>query len=295
MIRRLLIRRTFTGWAALPLLVFVASVGAGGVEGQDPSPPYLVEPLTGDAAPLGPAGFEAPRLFADAPWQPPIVSALLPGAGQLAMGQRRGWVYAALEIVGWVAYADRRGQGREFRTRYRDFAWEEARTQSGARVESDFRYYETLTKWTTSGLFDSDGARAGIQPETDASTFNGSIWALASGIFLPPGESVPTDDPRYLRAIEYYQDRAFGTELLWDWSGTGSAQDDYADLIRTSDDGFRQATNVLGAVIANHVVSAIDAFVSARGLATPEASRIDVMATPTGARWSFTTSWAVPR
>ena len=135
----------------------------------------------------------------------------------------------------------------------------------------------------------------GIQPETDPSTFNGSIWALASGLFLPPDETVPTDDPRYLRAIDYYQDRAFGTPLLWDWGGTGSAQDDYADLIRTSDDGFRQATNVLGAIIANHVVSAIDAFVSARGIRTPEMSRIDAMPIATGTRWSFTTSWAVPR
>lgn len=237
----------------------------------------------------------SPTVPGSAPWQPPVASALLPGAGQFVLGQRRGWVYAALEVVGWVAWGDRRGQGNDFRTRYRDFAWEEARIQSGARVDTDFRYYETLTQWTRSGAFDGDPGTVGIQPETDPATFNGSIWALASGLFLPPGENVPADDPRYLRAMEYYQDRAFGTPLLWDWSGTGSAQDDYADLIRTSDAGFRQATNVLGAIIANHVVSAIDAFVSARGITTPVASRIEAIPAGAGTRWSFTTSWAVSR
>lgn len=201
------------------------------------------------------------------------------------MGQRRKWVYLALEVVGWVAYANRRSEGNRFRDRYRDFAWDQARLQLGPRIDPGFDYYETLTNWDRSGVYDSDSRAPEIQPETDPTTFNGAIWGLAAQLFLEGNTAAPPSTPEYDRAIQYYATRAYGTEFLWDWSGTGAAQDEFAGLIVSSDDRFRQATNVLGGIIANHVVSAVDAFVSARSNArvgaglVPEASRF-------GTKWS---------
>ena len=204
--------------------------------------------------------------------RPVLFSAVLPGSGQLKQGKRRGWAYLAVEAVGWWAYANRRGAGNDARDRYRDFAWENARLQGGARVEGGFEYYEAMSNWQRSGSFDADTGAGGVQPEMDATTYNGTIWARAQRLFLPGGATVPDSDPSYRAALEYYGDRAFGTALLWDWTGTGDAQVRFGELIEESDDRFREATNVLGIVIANHVLSAVDAYLAGRGTR----SRIDV-------------------
>jgi len=213
------------------------------------------------------------------------LSAVLPGAGQHLLGQRRTWLYLAVEALGWGLYIDRRAAGADFRDRYRDFAWSEARIRTDPRVDGDFDYYETLTSWERSGAFDIDPAATGLQPEDDASTYNGSIWSRARSLYLPGGSATPVDDPQYQRAITYYRARAYDTLFLWDWTGTGNARATYAGLIRQSDDRFRQATNVMGVIIANHAISAVDAFLSARGLALPADTRFAPHMGPSGTRW----------
>jgi hypothetical protein len=203
------------------------------------------------------------------PIVPTAFSLVVPGAGQHTLGQNRKWLYAAVELAGWLAFFERRSAGGDLRGRYRDYAWQEGRIQSGARVDGDFDYYETLSHWTASGSFDSDGLLQGIQPEMDPTTYNGSIWALASQIYLPGGGPLPETDPAYQAALAYYVGRAYGAAFLWDWSATVGGRDRLADLIEETDDRFRQATTALGIVIANHLVSAVDAFLSARGRMAP--------------------------
>ena len=190
-----------------------------------------------------------------------LLSLALPGAGQLREGQDRGWAYLALEAAGWAVWAERRHRAGELRTRYRDLAWEEGRIQRGSRSDGDFPYYERLATWERSGAFDADPSREGLQPEMDPATYNGSIWRLAQGLFLPPGPVDPTS-PGYGQALAYYRERAYGEAFLWDWSGNPASQDELGDLIEASDDRFRQATVVLGAVLANHLASAVDAWLS---------------------------------
>jgi hypothetical protein len=226
-----------------------------------------------------------PQAATRSPGRATLYSTVIPGAGQHLLGQKRKWAYLALEAAGWFFYVDRRSSGGDLKAAYRDFAWEEARIQLAPRVDGDFDYYETLTKWGQSGAFDADPGSNGIQPEEDPATFNGSIWRLATGLFLPGGPSTPPSDPQYQRALAYYQERGYGTDFLWDWNGTGTAQDEYADLISASDERYRQATNVLGAIIANHVVSAVDAFLSARGVSTPSEIRVAPVFDPSGSRW----------
>jgi hypothetical protein len=191
-------------------------------------------------------------------------SMVLPGWGQLELGQRRGWAYALAEVALWVVWADRRAAGRHVRDEYRDFAWETGRIQTGPRVDGPFAYYETLSKWVRSGAFDADAGADGIQPEEDSTTFNGSIWARATGLYLPSGTPPDPLDASYQQALDYYRARAYGTEFLWDWSGRDEDRRSLGTLIRRSDDRFRQATTAFGAVLANHVLSGVDAFVSAR-------------------------------
>lgn len=217
------------------------------------------------------------------PVTPTLLSLALPGAGQHVLGQNRKWVYLALELAGWALWAERRAAARDYRDRYRNYAWETARLQSGSRVDGDFDYYERMTKWSRSGAFDADPSSSGVQPELDPGTYNGSIWSLAAQIHLPPGPTPPPADPAYQDALAYYQQRAYASDLLWDWTGAPGGQQELARLIEESDSRFGQATTVLGAVIANHMFSAADAYLSARGRAG--AARLRVV--PAG-------GWALP-
>ena len=210
---------------------------------------------------------------------PPVLSLVVPGIGQAVQGQRRGWAYTALEVVGWVVYVDRRRSAGRYRARYRDLAWETARLHSTERIEGDFDYYERLLRWERSGRFDRDADAAGVQPEGDPSSFNGSIWDRAQRIYGVVSEGPGA--PAYEAALEYYGERAYDDGFLWDWTDQAEARDRYGALIGTSDARFQQATVALGLLFANHLISAADAFVSVRGLSlelapAPEATEIRV-------------------
>lgn len=224
---------------------------------------------------------------------PPLLSLVLPGGGQHLLGQNRKWVYLALEAAGWAFFIERRGAGNDYRERYRDFAWENGRIQSPSRVDGDFEYYERLAHWNRSGSFDRDAGTPGVQPELDDATFNGSVWSLATRIFLG-GTAVPESDPAYESALTYYGEEAYETAMLWDWSGAPGAQGEYAALLDRSDSRFRQATTVLGVIIANHVFSAADAYLSARGRITSPRIRI-VPETALAPRWHVVLSLPYPQ
>jgi len=46
---------------------------------------------------------------------PTFLSLALPGAGQHVLGQKRKWAYAALEVVGWAVFLERRSAGNDYR------------------------------------------------------------------------------------------------------------------------------------------------------------------------------------
>ena len=261
------------GWALLPALLLVTAVQPATAQTLSPSLPgsWVGAQSVRDAATV-----------ADAP----LRSLALPGWGQFRLGQRRGWAYLALEAAGWAVFANRHMAGANVRDDYRELAWTAGRLQTGSRQDGDFTYYERLSHWTRSGSFDSDPNLPGIQPEGDAAAFNGSIWALAQDIYIPPGTHPNPEDQTYQQALAYYVGRAYGPDFLWDWSDAQGEQTAFAGLIRKSDDRFRQATATLGALIANHLISAVDAYVS--GSAPRRETPLAVWAEPTGVgtRWT---------
>ena len=264
--------------ALLPftLLLLGASSLFSGLSGQDPL--HLDERLLSPARLSLRGGVDRARPDTPELWSRSLVGAvepsirpenaglrslLVPGLGQFALGNRRGWAYVGLEVLGWLWYLDRRVKGNGLRGEYRDYAWQKARLQSGPRVDGDFDYYEVLSQWERSGHFDLDLGREGTQPELNPSYYNGLIWTRALGIFSV-GQSSGPGDPESESAIRYSEQYAYGTGSLWNWTETPGGRLTYADIIRKSDDRFRQARNAVGFVIANHLVSAADAFVSGR-------------------------------
>ena len=193
-----------------------------------------------------------------------VYSALVPGLGQRKLGKGRWIAYLAVEGAAWIAFGNKRWSATQERGQYRDLAWETARSFNGPRVDGSFPFYETMEKVLASGAFDADPSAPGIQPEMDPSTFNGQAWVLATEVHFPPGVNPLPGDPEYEAALVDYQERAYDERFEWSWAGQPAALMDYQELIGSSDRSFRRASQFLGIIIANHLLSGIDAFVTAR-------------------------------
>jgi hypothetical protein len=154
--------------------------------------------------------------------------------------------------------------GAELRDSYREVAFRVARRGSGPPVVPNFDYYERMGSWVRSGRFDADPVRGGVQPERDPNTWNGLQWHLAAGIHLEGNPDAGSDHPGWGAALATYRERAYPAELAWDWSDAPGARERYRDLIAESDDHFRAAGVLAGALMANHVLAAVEAFVVRR-------------------------------
>jgi hypothetical protein len=193
-----------------------------------------------------------------------LYSAVVPGSAQFRAGADRWVAYVLVEAWSWLRFRHERSEGRELERRYKDLAWAVARLGTGPRVDGDWEYYEALGKYASSGGYDVDPARPGIQPETDETTYNGSVWALARAIHFPAGvDSLGEEAPEYRSALEYYRRRAAPDAFAWSWGENPEEWKRYGRLIRRSDEAYRSATRVLGVILANHLASAVDAMISA--------------------------------
>ena len=207
---------------------------------------------------------DAEELPAVSPGRAFLYSAILPGLGQRKLGKGRWLAYLAVEGAAWIAFGRAQWSATDERGQYRDLAWDVARSFNGPRVDGDFPYYEAMEKFLASGAFDTDPAAPGIQPEMDPSTFNGRAWVLVTEIHFPSGQNPAPGDPEYEAALADYRTRAYDQQFEWSWTGQSAAWTDYMDLIDSSDGSFRRASQFLGVIIANHLLSGVDAFVTAR-------------------------------
>lgn len=212
---------------------------------------------------LGTADVELPLYRR--PWVRPFASLVVPGSGQLLAGQERGLVYLATEI--WVvARALSLGrQGRRARDAFRELAYAVARQPfSSVRRDRPFEYYETMSQFVESGEYDTDPGPS-LVPEPDTTTFNGSVWLLARRTFFEDPDSLPSPtSPAYGAAIAFYSSRAVSEAFRWSWRDARLEQDVFRAEIEASDEAFRAATNYLGAVVLNHIGSAVDALIAQR-------------------------------
>jgi hypothetical protein len=213
-----------------------------------------------------------------------LFSAIVPGSGQWLLGRDRWPAYLAIELWAWIQFRDWRREGHHLQTRYKDLAWLVARRVStGPRTDAGWEYYEALTHFRASGAYDADPSRPGVQPEEDPATFNGSIWALAQEIYLPenPENPIPEDSEPYEKAFEYYLSRAYAPALAWDWGANTLHQEEYTGLIKDSDEALRSSTEMIGVILANHLLSAVDALVSGRlGIAGRNEPSVQLLLVP---------------
>ena len=125
-------------------------------------------------------------------------------------------------------------------------------------------YYESMEKYLESGVFDRLPG-GNVDPDINSDTYNGAVWLLARTTYWnDPNLSPPQESAEYRRALNFYLDRAVRPEYRWSWRGAQLEQDLYIRTIRRSNTAFRGARAALGIVLANHLLSAVDAFVSLR-------------------------------
>jgi len=190
-------------------------------------------------------------------------SALLPGAGQGLMRQRRGILYFALEAVGVGFYVSRQRDGSRQRDRYREISRTVARAEfSPDGPQGVWDYYESMEKFVESGRYDVL-AGGPVDPEMNSETFNGSVWLLARQTYWrDPESSPPTTTEEYMAALRFYTQRAVTEEFRWSWSGAPEAYGQYRSAIAGSNSAFRKAEQTASLILANHFLSAVDAYVS---------------------------------
>lgn len=192
-----------------------------------------------------------------------LASAVVPGAGQLLLRQKRAAAYLALEAGGLAFYFSQTRDGRRQRDRYRELSREVARAQfnpNGPR--GDWDYYERMGQFVASGEFDRIPGGP-VDPEVNEESYNGAVWLLARQTYWR-NPDVPPDpaSPEFAAAMNFYQERAVAPGMRWSWIGQPQALQQFRSAIEGSNSAFRSASATASIVLANHFLSAVDAYVS---------------------------------
>ena len=196
---------------------------------------------------------DPPELFAPVPGEddaPPtpllagFLSLLVPGTGQLLQGDQRGWVYLGVEAASWFSYFGLHGAGQQAEEDYKQFA-------------------DAGWDWTryvnTSSCFDGLGP-VNLEEESAA------LW-----------------DHRLNSPDQYYQDIADRDVYACGWQ-TADQRLEYRSMIGDADGFYSAAQWVVGVLVLNRVVSAIDAAKSASGKRKAWLQSLQVAPTPDGFR-----------
>jgi hypothetical protein len=203
-------------------------------------------------------------------WSAPIASLAVPGIGQARLRQGRAAAYLAVECFLLLQYGKDLREGRRNEREYRDIARTIARRGFAASPpDTIWQYYEKVSEYVESGAF-SMATSGPTVPETDPSTYNGYQWLLARREFCVDAAPGSGCTPQYDRALALYESRAMRQPYRWSWTNAQLERDLYKRTIARTNDAFRRATFDLSAVIANHLLSAIDAFVVVRMMQQPD-------------------------
>ena len=174
-------------------------------------------------------------------------------------------MYLAAEVYLLSRYLQLDHEATQEARRYQDLAFDVARRAfQPMRRETIFEYYEQMERFVESGVYDADTGSA-FAPESDTRTYNGSVWLLARRTFwADPSVAPDPTSPQYWNAVQFYQARAVNANFLWSWREHSLEHQVFRDYMQRSDNAFRRAQSQIGLLLANHLVSAIDALISAR-------------------------------
>ena len=189
----------------------------------------------------------------------PLFSAVVPGAGQYVLGQNRFVVYAAVEALVWWQYGKHAREQVQQERAFKDIARQVARAHfSTAAPDGPWSYYEAMRDWTESGAY-STADSGPVAPEGDTTTYNGHLWQLALKTHATVSDAM----------VQYERD-AIKPDFQWSWRNAQFQRDVFAQLTNKRNDAFRAAQQDLMMIVANHLISMVDAFATFRLQVRPD-------------------------
>lgn len=189
----------------------------------------------------------------------PLASALIPGSGQYILGQNRFILYAAAEAIVWWQYGKHAREQVQQERAFKDIARQVARAHfSTAAPDGPWSYYEAMRDWVESGAF-STADSGPVLPESDTTTYNGHLWQLALQSHATVSEAM----------VQYERD-AIKPDFQWSWRNAAVQRDVFSQLTNKRNDAFRAAQQDLMTIVANHLISMVDAFATFRLQVRPD-------------------------
>ncbi len=259
---------------AASVLLLALCLGVGGRTAHGQRVPRLGHAPAGTAA-----GDSVGDKKQKVPWYAPLASLAVPGLGQALLRENRALLYVSVEVYSLLDYRAQQTEAARDRDQYIALANDVARRFfSDTRPVGPWSYYESMEKYIESGAFDRIPG-GGIDPEIDESTYNGSIWKLARDTYWPdPNVTPPVGSVAYTKAVSMYLQRAARSDYLWSWRDAALEHDLYRRSIRRSNDASRRAREQAGVLLANHLLSMVDAFatIRLRYLSTASSSGLNV-------------------
>ncbi len=170
-------------------------------------------------------------LFGQSKTLPLAASAVIPGMGEWVMGARgKAEVFFWIEGALWLSYGGFTYYGRSQLNNSKLFA----RRYAGASLSEDDRYYEALEKYDNSDEYNEDILREARDRYPDSM------------------ENAAELRNEYLREYGYFGDES------WDWEPDSLRIYDYHTIRTKAREALQRASFVLGALLANRVISLID-------------------------------------
>jgi hypothetical protein len=201
----------------------------------------------------------------DSSWWVPLASAAVPGSGQALLGQNRFVAYLAMEVWAFLGYLDQHNEQLRSTARYEALASNVARSLfPGNRPNGTWAYYEIMEHYIESGVFNLTPGGA-FTPEVDITTYNGAAWLLARQTYWTnPNVQPDPSSSQYQQALAFYTGRAIQPQYRFSWRNAQLEQDVYVQEIEVRNQAARDGRTQLGIMLANHLLSMVDAYVTLR-------------------------------
>jgi hypothetical protein len=183
----------------------------------------------------------------------PLASALIPGTGQIILGNNRSIAYMAVEVLAWWQYRKHVNERAQQEEAFKELARRVARSHFAPNAgDGSWNYYEMMRDYVASGDYTTsdDGS---IVPPTDTTTFNYHVWLDALRTHTSTME-----------ALAQYQQRAIRADFQWSWKNARLQWDLFSQLTEKRNDANRAAARDLLLLAGNHLLSMTDAFATFR-------------------------------
>jgi len=183
----------------------------------------------------------------------PLASAIVPGTGQIMLGDNRSIAYVAIEALAWWQFRKHVNERSAQEEAFKDLARRVARSHFAPNGgDGSWTYYEMMRDYVESGDF-TTSENGSVVPPTDTLTFNGHIWLDALRTHTSTSD-----------ALAQYSERAIRPDFQWSWKNARLQWALFGQLTEKRNDANRAAARDLLLLAGNHLLSMVDAFATFR-------------------------------